>query len=133
MTTLVPRLPSAHKREVLFLAILAFASNWFTGVLGAQAVPDESDRFEVASIRPSGAQDRPAMEFLPGGGIRAANVTLKLLVQIAYDIRPEQLSGGPGWAESDEYTVVANDSDATALSKTPARGVDACTPTNTPE
>jgi uncharacterized protein (TIGR03435 family) len=44
----------------------------------------------------------------PGGGIHATNVTLKLLIQMAYDIRPEQLSGGPGWTDSEEYTVIAS-------------------------
>jgi bla regulator protein blaR1 len=47
------------------------------------------------------------MEFSPGGGVRATNVTLDLLIQMAYDIRPEQLSGGPGWTDSEEYTVIA--------------------------
>lgn len=64
--------------------------------------------FEVASIRQSGAEDfRPSIEFTAGGGVRATNITLKLLIQIAYDIRPEQLSGGPGWTDSEQYTVVA--------------------------
>jgi uncharacterized protein (TIGR03435 family) len=47
------------------------------------------------------------MEFTPGGGVRATNVTLKMLIQIAYDIRPEQLSGGAAWTDSEQYTVVA--------------------------
>ena len=47
------------------------------------------------------------MEFTPGGGVRATNVTLKMLIQVAYDIQPEQLSGGPGWTDSEQYTVIA--------------------------
>jgi uncharacterized protein (TIGR03435 family) len=87
---------------------LILASGRLTGILGAQPKPEESDRFEVASIRPSGAQGgRPSIEFTPGGGVRATSVTLKLLIQIAYDIRPEQLSGGSGWTDSEQYTVVA--------------------------
>src|SRR5260370_17177399 len=71
-------------------------------------MPEESDRFEVASIRPSGAKGgRPSFESNPGGRVRATNVTLKLLIQMAYDIRPEQLSGGPGWTDSEQYTVIA--------------------------
>jgi uncharacterized protein (TIGR03435 family) len=79
-----------------------------SGGLSAQSMPEESDRFEVASIRPSGAGGvRPSAEFTPGGGVRATNVTLKLLIQLAYEIRPEQLTGGPGWTDSEQYTVVA--------------------------
>ena len=76
--------------------------------------------FDVASIRPAGnAIAKPAMEFTPGGGVRATNVTLKMLIQMAYDIRDDQISGGPGWTDSETYTVVAKGSGGgTAASKT---------------
>lgn len=89
--------------RLVLLGILAFA-----GVLRAQSMPEESNRFEVASIRRSTTNsDRPSMEFTPGGGVRVANATMKMLIQMAYDIRSEQVSGGPGWTDSEEYTVVA--------------------------
>ncbi len=70
--------------------------------------------FEVASIRPAGnTVAKPVMEFTPGGGVRATNVTLKVLIQMAYDIRDDQISGGPGWTESETYTVVAKGSGGT--------------------
>ena len=109
MSTPVSSLPAARKAEVVLLGILAFA-----GLLRAQSKPEE---FEVASIHPSGAKGRPSLEFSPGGGIRAANVTLKLLIQMAYDIRPEQLSGGPGWTDSEEYTLVAKAPEGPILSE----------------
>ena len=68
----------------------------------------DAERFEVASVRPSSEKgDRPSFEISPGGRIHAANVTLQLLIQTAYDIRPEQLSGGPAWTASEEYTLDA--------------------------
>jgi uncharacterized protein (TIGR03435 family) len=80
------------------------------GNLYAQSVP--ADRFEVVSIRRSGTTGgRPSMEF-PPGGVRASNVTLKLLIQIAYDVRQEQVSGGAGWTDSEEYTVIAKGAEA---------------------
>src|SRR5262249_39269246 len=85
------------------VAVLALAG--ILPVLSAQS-PAEG-RFEVASIRPSAQRGRPSMEFTPGGGVRANNVTLKLLIQIAYDVRADQLSGGPGWTDSEEYNVIA--------------------------
>jgi uncharacterized protein (TIGR03435 family) len=89
------------------LAILVSTAG-LAGIMSAQSMPDASDRFEVASIRRGVGDDgRPSMEYLPGGGVRAANVTLKLLIQMAYDIRPEQLSGGPGWTDSESYTITA--------------------------
>jgi uncharacterized protein (TIGR03435 family) len=80
------------------------------GILTAQTAPD--GQFEVISIRRSAESGRPAMEFTPGGGARATNVTLKMLIEMAYDIRPEQLSGGPGWADSEQYTVIAKGPDS---------------------
>jgi bla regulator protein blaR1 len=88
--------------------LVAFALGGVAGILWAQPAPQPSERFEVVSIRPSGSNPvRPSIEFTPGGGLRATNVTLQMLIQIAYDIRPEQLSGGPGWTDSELYTVVA--------------------------
>src|SRR5690349_5692282 len=81
------------------------------GILQGQPKPDDN-RFEVVSIRPTGTTGaKPSMEF-PGGGVRAASVTLKMLIQMAYDIRPEQLSGGAGWTDADEFTVIARGSEA---------------------
>jgi bla regulator protein BlaR1 len=94
--------------KALLFGFLVLSYGPPTSILSAQPMPAESDRFEVASIRPSGAEGvRPSAEFTPGGGVRATNVTLNLLIQLAYEIRPEQLSGGPGWTDSEQYTVIA--------------------------
>ena len=80
----------------------------------AEAQPLPS-RFDVVSIRPSVGDDpRSALEFTHGGGLRARNVTLNLLIEAAYDIRPEQLSGGPGWADSLRFTIEAKPSEGAA-------------------
>ena len=108
MPTPISSFCASRKAEVLVAGILVFNYGGLAGVLSAQSTPEESGRFEVASIRKSGAEGvRPSIEFTPGGGVRATNITLKLLIQMAYDIRPEQLSGGPGWSDSEQYTVVA--------------------------
>lgn len=92
--------------DVALLGVLVFAVG-LIGILRAQSTPDGSNRFAVVSIRPSGTEGRPSFKSNPGGGIQATNVTLKMLIQMAYDIRPEQLAGGPAWTDSDEYTVIA--------------------------
>jgi uncharacterized protein (TIGR03435 family) len=74
---------------------------------GAQA-PAAPPEFEVASIKPniSGA----GFVMIPptvGGKFTATNVNLRTLVAIAYDMRSFQLSGGPEWASSDRYDVIA--------------------------
>jgi uncharacterized protein (TIGR03435 family) len=86
--------------------------------------------FEVASIKPSppglvrdtgGVQ----IQFPPGGGFAAANVTLKDLVMTAYSIEPWQVSGGPEWTHpsgmSTDDRFVVNAKAASAVGRTETR------------
>ncbi len=75
------------------------------GLLNAQTV--KPLRFEVASIKPADNGGRGGMELLPGGGLRMDGVTLYGLIGIAYNVRPENLSGGPKWTQSEAYAVLA--------------------------
>jgi uncharacterized protein (TIGR03435 family) len=87
----------------------------FAGVAVAQSAPDDAAKFVVTSIRPAKAETtRSAFRYTPDGGLQAANVTLKLLVQAAYDLRPEQIAGGPKWADSDAFDVEAKGPGGTA-------------------
>ena len=118
MTTPISSVRAHCKGKVLLFGFFVFTSGRLTGILSAQSMPGESGRFEVTSIRPSSAESvRPSIEFPPGGGVRAANITLKLLIQLAYNIRPEQLSGGPGWTDSAQYTVIAKGPGGPVLSE----------------
>jgi uncharacterized protein (TIGR03435 family) len=65
--------------------------------------------FEVASIKPHTSSERRIVEMmpLPGGRFNAINATLKLLISRAYGVQDYQLSGGPGWIDSDPYDIVA--------------------------
>lgn len=97
----------------LLLCVSVLASGLQARYLSAQSTPEQSASFEVASIRPNRATgERLSVEFTPGGGFRAKNVTLKALIEVAYDLVPEQLSGGAAWMDSDEYTVTAKAPDS---------------------
>jgi bla regulator protein blaR1 len=64
--------------------------------------------FEVASIKPSSGDDhRIGIQFMPGGGLRTTGTTLKFLITFAYDVRDFQVSGGPGWLNSDRFDILA--------------------------
>jgi bla regulator protein BlaR1 len=64
--------------------------------------------FEVASIKPSNADlHRIMFQLQPGGGLRTSGTTLKMLLAFAYDVRDVQISGGPGWINTDRFDVVA--------------------------
>ena len=77
----------------------------------AQLKTDTAPRleFEVASIKPSkpGA-DGGGIKPLPGGQTYVAtNVPVKLIIKLMFHLNDRQISGGPGWLETDLYDVEA--------------------------
>jgi len=72
--------------------------------------------FEVASIKQGNSESRMLRSvIMPGGNLRAENVTVRTLIQDAYQMLPFQLSGGPGWIDDDHFEVLAKgDPNATA-------------------
>lgn len=64
--------------------------------------------FDVASIKPSDpSSTRTQIGVAPGGVFNAKNVTLRLLIGQAWDLRDFQISGGPGWIDADHYDIMA--------------------------
>ena len=83
---------------------------WLATLCGLSAQPAPLT-FEVASIKPAapvGAGRSPmGIQLMPGGGVRASNVTLRLLLTLAYDVRDFQISGGPPWLDTQRYDIQA--------------------------
>jgi len=85
-----------------------------TGLLAAPGAGAQTagTGFEVASIKPS-RPDAPRGGFgiMPGGRFQAEGVTLADLATIAYSegvpIRRFQVTGGPGWMDTDRFDIVA--------------------------
>lgn len=44
---------------------------------------------------------------MPGGRISATKMSVKALIQVAYRIKPFQISGGPSWLDSAPYDIEA--------------------------
>lgn len=64
--------------------------------------------FEVASMKPStAAPGAMHVGVAPGGAFTAQGITLKELIQQAYELRDFQISGGPAWLDKDTYDIVA--------------------------
>jgi uncharacterized protein (TIGR03435 family) len=73
----------------------------------AQSTTDAQPRFEVASIKPN-RSSQPGSRFALGGPIvTIEGATLELMIQIAYDVRHFQVSGGPDWIRTDRYNIQA--------------------------
>lgn len=75
--------------------------------------PQGALAFEVASVKPGNPQFiGPRLVFSPGGRIRAESVTLRGLIEEAYQLKPFQLTGasGPlnGWIDADRFQVIAS-------------------------
>lgn len=87
----------------LLLAALAASA------LQAQA-PPQRQTFEVAAIKPSAMQSGAygiGLATLPGGRLVYTMCKLDYLIQLAYNIQPFQISGGPRWIHEDRFDIEA--------------------------
>jgi len=74
--------------------------------------------FEVVSIKPNHAGDgRVMIRIAPGGRLEAHNITVKFLLEDAYGVKDNQVSGAPGWLDSEHYDIEAKPEDASADQK----------------
>src|ERR1700742_2863040 len=78
--------------------------------LGLAGFSRQEATFEVASVKAAGPLDHG----VPKRGIKIApalfsahSVTLATLIRRSYDIEGYQLSGGPGWIDSELFDVEA--------------------------
>jgi uncharacterized protein (TIGR03435 family) len=99
------------KRQVCFFSIgFGFLILGMVFSLHAQNAA-QPQSFEVASIKPSapsgGNTFMVRVEMAPGGRYTASGVTLKLLLQQAYDVKDYQITGGPGWISTERYDINA--------------------------
>jgi len=65
-------------------------------------------KFEVASVKPNtgtgpGMTIRPS----PNGRLDVEDITARQLIRIAYGLLDSQISGGPGWIDSDHFDLSA--------------------------
>ena len=62
--------------------------------------------FEVASIKPTGRQGGPGMN-VTATELRARSISLADLITFTFELHLTQVSGLPGWAETEGYEIVA--------------------------
>lgn len=107
LTTLTP----ARKLLLAATGALVVSGPIFLGILTAprsHAQTEAGLKFEVASIKPADPTTRGmGLDRSAGGGLSATGVTLKTLIELAYEIQDFQLSGGPSWLRNDRYDIVA--------------------------
>lgn len=78
--------------------------------LFAAQTPDAVSRpaFDVVSIKPTPGQPmNSGFRRASPSVLNATNVSLRFLIEYAYDVRDDQVSGGPAWIDSERYEVLA--------------------------
>jgi uncharacterized protein (TIGR03435 family) len=72
--------------------------------------------FEAASIKPSksGTPGLFRIGLEPGGRFVANGINVSTLIQIAYNVKENQISGAPSWFNSDRFDIQAKPDDAAA-------------------
>jgi uncharacterized protein (TIGR03435 family) len=63
--------------------------------------------FEAASVKPGKANDDSSSWNSRPGYLVMRNQTLNALIRIAYDLKADQVTGGPKWLDSDRFDVEA--------------------------
>jgi uncharacterized protein (TIGR03435 family) len=92
-----------------------------TAGLGQQINPSPS--FEVASVKRSDPNaTKVHVGIAPGGRFTASNATLKMLIRQAFDLRDNQISGGPKWLDSENYDIEAKAGEGVPIPAGPAGG-----------
>ena len=83
-----------------------------TGIALAQT-PAPRPEFEVASIKLNTSGNGMTMIRPPvGGRFTATNARLKMLIGLAYKLQDYEISGGPGWINTDGYDITAKATDS---------------------
>jgi uncharacterized protein (TIGR03435 family) len=81
-----------------------------------------SAEFEVVSIRPHEFRSDPGSEssdsnVSPGGRLTSRNVTVRKMIRNAFGVDDFQISGAPGWVDSDSYDIDAKTAGAVEITR----------------
>ena len=95
------------KHSAMLVPFFALASA--TGLCQLKTDTAPRLQFEVASVKPSNPNaDGGIIKPLPGGQTYVAtNIPVKLMIRLMFHLNNRQISGGPGWLETDPYDVEA--------------------------
>jgi bla regulator protein BlaR1 len=108
---LAPALGPGKKIALAAIATALVAGPFFAGMGQAQRQPVAAGKleFEVASIKPN-KSGVPQIRIQKGQGYLGTNVTLRNLIQFAYQTGPDGLTGVPGWIDGERFDVAAKTS-----------------------
>jgi len=90
-----------------FAGLLAVAAP--CGWTQSQRSEAQMPAFEVASVRavPAGRAGQTTMSPFGAAQFATTNASLEYLIQLAFDVRGQQIAGKPGWLSSELYDISA--------------------------
>jgi uncharacterized protein (TIGR03435 family) len=100
----------ANRAKNLSLLVIAFLS--IPAIAQQPTAPQPAlPVYDAVSIRPHNASDNNVEFSFHPDSLTASNITLKELLDYAYQIREDLISGLPGWADSAHFDISARVSD----------------------
>ncbi|MGH9239804.1 MAG: TIGR03435 family protein [Vicinamibacterales bacterium] len=114
------KLTRARRAVLMFGAVAFIAAPVVVGALterpqAGQSSAAQGQRFEVASIKRG---DPIVRRFFLGtvpGRFMATNMTARDVIAFAFDMRKEQISGGPAWIDSERFMIEAKPHDGVTI------------------
>jgi uncharacterized protein (TIGR03435 family) len=106
------------KMPVACGALAVVVSAAVSGQVPSGSSPAKPLAFEVASVRPSNPNPSDRMSGMPrlmpvGGRLTVANLPLRVLIRVAYDVQDFQIVGGPSDLLSRKFDITAKAEDGT--------------------
>ena len=118
----IQRVPVARKlgliRRLLFVAVATVAlvvpatHGQINGPLAPASVDVKSIEFDVVSIKPDKSGSGNVRVMNKPDGYSGTNVTLKMVLEMAYGIKEDLISGEPSWADSASFDIEAKIAEA---------------------
>ena len=87
---------------IMLVPILAFSLR-----IDAQSPLERTPQFDVATIRLNKSHDNGERFAFTANGFESTNVSLMMLLKLAYGVEEDQIVGLPGWAKSERFDVTA--------------------------
>src|SRR5690349_1376579 len=92
------------RRRARVLRGMALSAMWSAAVFGQSAAPMPG--FEIASVKVNHSSE-PETGKVEHGRLTFRAAAMRHLVASAYDLRVDQVAGGPGWVDTDRFDIDA--------------------------
>jgi bla regulator protein blaR1 len=105
------KLTLPRKLLLASVAVATIAAPITLGLLNAPAVRAQSPQadttpYQLASLTPNHSTNNTMRVMITPEGFTYINASVKSLITYAYNIQEHQLTGGPGWIETEKYDLV---------------------------